>query len=537
MKLCAFAAAALWITACQGTVASEGSDTYETGEATLTSCAGGSGGTGGSAGGGSTAGVGGSGSASGSSGVGGAAGMGGAAGGSSSALSTGWTVFAPVAGARTVYVSNNGNDAWPGTSTQPKATIQAGYNLLRDGQADWLLLERGSRWNMSNLGFAKSGPLADNAGWMRLGAYGDQARPRPVINSGSSSGVQITPGYRGTRPIAHVAISDIHIVAEGRLNARTTSSEATGLHAIAVEYAGTGSPFQHLVIENVKIEGYSMGLVSSRDITDLKVRRCIFTEIFLAGGSGVNSSAFITAANGVLLEDNVFYRVQYPDMPGVGSISHFAHSSYIGAEARNVISRGNIVIKATEGFMQRAGGAYERNVSLFNDVAANLGMSWGVTPTVGGVSSSVQDNLFLNANGSLTLGNTNSGVMRNNLLLRGPERSTTFGVSLQGRIEANMGVHNMRFESNHISGNFTYGGASASDTNSFSGLTFAANTTGLGPIATSFASFMSAVGWSGDVDTYGRLLIARDRNNYDSRLRAETLINHYRRAYGMPTLP
>ena len=35
----------------------------------------------------------------------------------------------------------------------------------------------------------------------------------------------------------------------------------------------------------------------------------------------------------------------------------------LGAEVRNVVSRGNIVIKATEGFMQRSGGVFERNVA------------------------------------------------------------------------------------------------------------------------------------------------------------------------------
>lgn len=187
--------------------------------------------------------------------------------------------------------------------------------------------------------------------------------------------------------------------------------------------------------------------------------------------------------------------------------------------------------------MQRAGGVYERNVSLFNEIASSIGMSWGVTPTVGGVTVNINDNLFLNANSAFVLGNTNGGNMRNNMLLRGPESTRAIDVSLNGLIQGNMGVHNVRFENNRISGNFTYAGAASTSTSSFSNLTFTGNSTNMGAMGTSVSSFLASVALSGDADSYGRDLIARDRANYTYRHRAEAIINHYRGAYGMSMLP
>ena len=62
----------------------------------------------------------------------------------------GWTII-PTAGGRTIYVSSStGNDANDGLSEgSPKATVQAGLNLMRNDQPDWCFLKRGDTFDLS----------------------------------------------------------------------------------------------------------------------------------------------------------------------------------------------------------------------------------------------------------------------------------------------------------------------------------------------------------------------------------------------------
>ena len=77
----------------------------------------------------------------------------------------GWTLFEPSVDSKIIYISASGNDSWDGLSPDtPKATIEAGYNLLRDGYPDWLLLKRGDEWN-AHLGYGGN----DGEQWYKSG--------------------------------------------------------------------------------------------------------------------------------------------------------------------------------------------------------------------------------------------------------------------------------------------------------------------------------------------------------------------------------
>jgi len=449
-------------------------------------------------------------------------------------LVDGWTVFPPQTGSRVIYVSNAGNDAALGTELQPKATLAAGYAELRDGQADELRLRRGDTWTLaSEFQWTKSGPSANSAGWMRLGAYGDPSMPRPILDGGAGRGMVLTPGYRSSKSLTHVAVTDVHFLASGRLS--DPSNAQAGLVAlsfIAVEWQGTGSPFAHVVIENVKFEGYGFGVSTGRDVADLAVRRSVFTRIFSPGGEGTHGSGILTTAQGFLLEENVFYLVQHPDLPSVTGVSHYAHSAYIAAQAADVVTRGNYVIKTTEGLMQRPGGTYEDNVSAYNDLATNVGMSWGVEPTAGGVLANVRHNLFLNPTGDFVLGNARGGTVENNLLVIGPGGTGTPGIALQGYSEQtpggfNIGVHDVTFRNNRLAGNFTYAAAQTNPQH-FSGLVFDGNTVNAGSSTVTVQSFLSSIGRSGTtIDDWGRELAARDRGTFRADQLTPVMIDFY----------
>lgn len=105
----------------------------------------------------------------------------------------GWTVFTSSVDSRIIYVSDvSGNDANNGLSpATPKKSIGAGYDLLRDGYPDWLLLARGETFNYTGSGVSGLGLTGWRTRWeksgrsnserMLFGAYGDESLPRPII--------------------------------------------------------------------------------------------------------------------------------------------------------------------------------------------------------------------------------------------------------------------------------------------------------------------------------------------------------------------
>lgn len=456
------------------------------------------------------------------------------------ALAGGWTEFPVQPGARVIHLANNGSDSNPGTRERPMATFAAGYEQLRNGEADVLLLRRGDTWELHHFRWEKSGPAETNAGWMRLGAYGDEKNPRPVLEGKSGDALAFTPGYRSDRVLSHIAVTDISFLASERLaDPRRASPEAAAIAYIAAEWRGEGAAFRHMHCENVKIRGFNLGFNIGHNMEDFRLRRSILADLFSPGGKG-HAQGVLTSAKGLLLEDNVFYRIQHPDTPGVDAISYFSHPGYITAEATNVVCRGNFIFRATEGFMVRAGGTYERNVSAENGIAAMFGQAYGVNPTPGGVVANIRDNLFLNNGGGFNIGNTKSGVMEDNLLLRSadcpqPQNLTLIGRNAQGR-GMNIGVHDTVFQRNHICGQIVYS-SGEKDEASYGGLTFSKNRTGEGPIREKLGDFLKSIRCQGgSLDDYAALLLERDRTTFREELTTTPMLNFYRRACELPPL-
>lgn len=458
--------------------------------------------------------------------------------GKKAAAAAGWTSFEAKAG-RTIHVANNGDDGNPGTETRPKKTIAAGFAELRDGKPDSLLLRRGDRWPEAKIFYwTKSGPDGAGEGWMRLGAYGDLAKPRPVWDLAAGDGMHITPGFESDRVIANVAFSDVHFLSSGRLANPGSAGSGYAVSLIAVNWKGEGKPFRRVLFENVKIQGFGGGLNSSRDVDGLTLRRSIVTDLFNPGGAGVHCSGVLTTASNVLIEDNVFFRIQHVDNPAVTAMSHFSHAAYIGAEARDVVCRGNFIVKAFDGFMVRAGGVYERNVSAENQIACMFGQAYGVLPTPDGVEAKVNDNLFLDNLEGLSLGNTRSGAVAQNLLLSTPDGKADQGITLIGRNAqgggVNVGVHGVEFTDNCMSGRIAHSNEKK-DENHYSDLRFTRGRTNM-PVTRPVADFLRAAGLEGKSMTdYALLLVERDRANFDS-LRTTAILNFYRKASGLREL-
>lgn len=94
----------------------------------------------------------------------------------------GWSDVTPASGDRYIYVSNAGSDSNDGLSTgAPKATVAAGFALVRDGTSDQVLLRRGDSFT-ATITINKSGRNAANPAV--IGAYGTTSNARPIITGG-----------------------------------------------------------------------------------------------------------------------------------------------------------------------------------------------------------------------------------------------------------------------------------------------------------------------------------------------------------------
>src|SRR4051812_31396451 len=98
---------------------------------------------------------------------------------------SGWTVIAPPADAKVIYVSSSqGSDSNTGlTPAAPVRSLAQASSLARNASGDQILLKRGDTWYESFGMWIKSGRSADEP--MVIGAYGSGSRP--TVASGSAT--------------------------------------------------------------------------------------------------------------------------------------------------------------------------------------------------------------------------------------------------------------------------------------------------------------------------------------------------------------
>jgi len=267
-----------------------------------------------------------------------------------------WTTFTPSADTRIVYVSSSeGNDSNDGLSTlTPKATIAAGYALLRNGYPDWLLLKRGDVWDESFPNFYKSGrsvnePLVANT-------YGDDAA-RPHIRSGTQGGIS----RWGAGRTDYVALVGLHFTP----HLRTTSDSPSGFR-----WLDSG---RHILLEDCKFDGYKDNIAIQGFtglVEDFVLRRCISVNSW-----GVNEHSqglYASKVAGLTIDNCVFDHNGWRE--GVADPTIFNHNIYVQVDCSDVVLVNTISARASShGAQVRPGGRVVNNLFIGNPIALLVG--------------------------------------------------------------------------------------------------------------------------------------------------------------------
>ena len=164
----------------------------------------------------------------------------------------GWTTFTPSADTRIIYVSNSGSDTNDGLSPETAvASIAKGISLLRDGSADWLLLESGGVWHESIKWPDLSGRSPSEP--ILISSYGDGERP--VIASGSG------PGFDHIKtPLSNLAIVGLDFYADTRDPNSTTFTGTAGDIGISIM-----TDASNILIEDTVVRFYKDQHCARRD--------------------------------------------------------------------------------------------------------------------------------------------------------------------------------------------------------------------------------------------------------------------------------
>jgi hypothetical protein len=272
----------------------------------------------------------------------------------------GWTRLYPENAKRIIYVSSSeGSDRNNGlTRDNPLKTLEAGYESLRNGRADWLLLKTGDTWDRSDhrrLNWVKGGRSKQAP--MVLSTYG--AGPRPVLLDGKIGNTHVD-NPKSTPGIRHLRVVGLHLK-----NDPSNKKRRPGI--------GWMAKSQDVLFEDVKIRGgknTGIGLHGGepQTLTNIRIRRCIVVDSYNTDGH--SQGLYATGVEGLLIEQNTFdHNGWNPEVDGAEP-TIFNHNIYIQRDNRQVVIDGNVIARgSSHGFQLRPGGVASNNLLLRNALA------------------------------------------------------------------------------------------------------------------------------------------------------------------------
>ncbi len=268
----------------------------------------------------------------------------------------GWTLW-PTA-EQTYYISSSsGNDASDGLSVgTAKATIAAGWALLRSGHGDHLLLKCGDTWTEVLPHWSGNGGGASRTSPMLIGSYGSGARPilRPTYTQLISNGNVLDFAGGGGVPdggFAHIWLMDLDIYPSFR-DPSSPDYDATNGPGANAAGLGADMPLTDMHVENCRFRTCTGGIgiqgSETQSVSDIRIRRCQVLDSWAAVQR--SQGIYISDASQLLIDSNVVDHNGWNTTGSGGDRTTQNHDIYLSAEnvdLANVSIVNNIVTNAS----------------------------------------------------------------------------------------------------------------------------------------------------------------------------------------------
>jgi len=264
----------------------------------------------------------------------------------------GWTLIPPLADdAIQIYVSSSeGSDENDGLSQDsPLASISAGYDLLRKGYPDRLLLKCGDQWDET----------------ITLRVSGRSSREPVIISSyGTGDRPQLSDGG-GMRTSWHYDLEHCWIIgldfynpyidpeSEQYIDPETAGYNTDELPIPSGNLSITGGGDQivsDLLLEDCsfRFKSVVIQLFEGDEISNIRIRRCIISDNYSAG-SGHSQGIYMSHIEGLLIEETLFDHNGWLNQGGtgedmIGEATMFNHNIYITG-CDQVVYRGNLFLR------------------------------------------------------------------------------------------------------------------------------------------------------------------------------------------------
>jgi hypothetical protein len=346
----------------------------------------------------------------------------------------GWTVLPPVtqAGRRVIYVSakNQGK-----TSTNPDVhyvtTAEAGVALLRVGEPDSLLFNRGETFHLAasldSHGLSGGATPADAK---VIGAYGTGARPILMWNQAHS--IIAVESYAAQ----HLIITQLDLEPDPSLK-----QQGTGMTLSSASLA-------HVLVEDVKINGFQKGM-DIEDGTDVVVRR---SQILSSCGGYRSQGIYTQSLSGFTLDENAMDQNGLQTCGDPTSGSPEGQGVYVQSFNACFRARGNVLSRSLGNTLEaRIGGDIVGNVFIGSNTALNYGLVLGGSiegkTMPRGVYGEVSGNVFLDNQVGVQFGNTAAALFTGNVMAA--------AVAVQGAVylqsQDGIGIHGLTISDNAVS--------------------------------------------------------------------------------------
>ncbi|MFW6058939.1 MAG: right-handed parallel beta-helix repeat-containing protein [Phycisphaeraceae bacterium] len=264
--------------------------------------------------------------------------------GSSGDIDAGWTDLSQYDVDRKVYVSSSeGNDKNDGlSSSSPVRTLKRGYELLRSGRADWLLLKSGDVWDQNSSG---SGRWFATNNWRKGGR--SQSAPMVITTYGGYSravlkNLSLRQDWETESSYVFVVNLEFYASARDPKSQDYGTVSNSNIHVNGFEWRYG----EHILLEGCKFHFYERDNVmflngaspSSRFVRNITIRRNIIANSW--SHSQHSQGLKTDEVEHILIEENLLDHNGWNKEAGAEK-EGFNHNMYL-TNTRHLVLRNNI---------------------------------------------------------------------------------------------------------------------------------------------------------------------------------------------------